>query len=69
LFCKAVPEEPEQRLDRPREDVEMVVAQLAQLGPAHRDRPVAETSGADRQRANGQVKQAGWCAFGWRGHP
>ena len=35
-------EQPEQRLHRPRDDVEVVVAELAQLGPAHRGDAVAE---------------------------
>ena len=61
-------EQPEERLDRPREDVEVVVVKLAQLGPRHRGRAVAEPRGAHRQTVRG-VKRAGANACGLRGHP
>ena len=61
---RAEDEEPEQRLDRAREDVQVVVTKLAQLRPAHRDRAVPEASGPI-----GELKPDGWRAFCSRGHP
>ena len=54
---------------RAREDVEVVVPELAQLGPAHREGAVAQARRPDGQRAQGCLNRAAVNVCGLRGHP
>ena len=68
LQRRAEDEEPEQRLHRAREDVEVVVAELAQLGPAHRGRAVAQAVEPGEERLRPKLSRGDLKVCGRRGH-
>jgi hypothetical protein len=66
---RAEDEQPEERLHRAGEDVQVVVPELAQLGPAHGDGAVAQARGAHREQPQRGLTRAGANVCGSRGHP